>query len=212
MTCRTALPRPVLLDVDGVLLDSVEFFDGIWRRWARLVGLDEEWVSASARGRRTEDVLSAMTPWLDVAFERRRLDALVAQHLDQIQPIAGARMLLESVQGRPHALVTSGSQWFVERSFAGLGLPLPAVCVYGEDVETGKPAPDCYRLGAQRLGVSPQQCIAVDDSEAGITAAMLAGCAVIGVGDSVPAELASMIEVDTVQNLARGWSLAGRTA
>ncbi|WP_234010710.1 HAD family hydrolase [Streptomyces sp. SPB074] len=50
----------------------------------------------------------------------------------------------------------------------------------GEDVVRGKPAPDCYALGAARLGVPARECVAVEDAPAGAEAARVAGRHVVG--------------------------------
>ncbi len=55
------------------------------------------------------------------------------------------------------------------------------VVVCAEDVPRNKPAPDCYRLAARRLGFDPAQCVAIEDTEAGVTAAAAAGMPVVAV-------------------------------
>ncbi|MGJ3559345.1 HAD-IA family hydrolase [Streptomyces sp. INA 01156] len=52
--------------------------------------------------------------------------------------------------------------------------------VYGNDVEHAKPAPDCFSLAAARLGMAPAACLVVEDAPAGVSAAVAAGCQVIG--------------------------------
>jgi beta-phosphoglucomutase-like phosphatase (HAD superfamily) len=49
-----------------------------------------------------------------------------------------------------------------------------------EDVRQGKPAPDVYLEAAGRAGVLPEECVVVEDSVAGVTAAARAGCKVLG--------------------------------
>ena len=49
-----------------------------------------------------------------------------------------------------------------------------------EDVKNAKPAPDIYQLAAQRAGFKPARCLVVEDSVTGATAALAAGCKVIG--------------------------------
>jgi beta-phosphoglucomutase-like phosphatase (HAD superfamily) len=56
------------------------------------------------------------------------------------------------------------------------GLPAITHIVSGEDVPRGKPFPDPYQLGAQLLGVPPSDCLAIEDSPAGVTSARSAGC------------------------------------
>jgi sugar-phosphatase len=53
--------------------------------------------------------------------------------------------------------------------------------VGAEDVPRGKPAPDGFLLGAARLGVPPEGCVVLEDSSAGIAAALAAGMTVVGV-------------------------------
>jgi sugar-phosphatase len=59
------------------------------------------------------------------------------------------------------------------------GIPVPAVIVAAEDVSRGKPAPDCFRLGAQRLGVDARDCLVFEDAPAGIAAAEAAQASVM---------------------------------
>lgn len=47
------------------------------------------------------------------------------------------------------------------------GLPLPGVFVTAEDTERSKPAPDGFLLGAKRLGVAPEDCLAFEDAPPG---------------------------------------------
>jgi sugar-phosphatase len=51
--------------------------------------------------------------------------------------------------------------------------------VAAEDVEHGKPAPDCFRLAAARLGTTAERCLVIEDSPAGIAAAERAGARVL---------------------------------
>ena len=59
------------------------------------------------------------------------------------------------------------------------GIPIPALMVAAEDVSVGKPAPDCFLLGAKRLGVDARDCLVFEDAPAGIAAAEAAGAAVM---------------------------------
>ncbi len=50
-----------------------------------------------------------------------------------------------------------------------------------EEVKRGKPAPDSYRLGAERLGYAPSDCVVFEDAPAGVVAGRAAGARVVGV-------------------------------
>ncbi|WP_433340186.1 HAD-IA family hydrolase [Streptomyces sp. CA-253872] len=179
---KTPLLRAVLLDVDGVLLDSAAVHRRVWDAWAARNGLDPEAVWPLTFGRRPEDTVRAAAPGLDVMAERRVLDGMLAAEGDAVPPVPGAGRLLAALDAArvPWALVTSGDRATVPARFASAGLPLPRVRVYGEDVVRGKPAPDCYALAAARLDVPPPVCVAVEDAPAGVRAAREAGCHVIG--------------------------------
>ncbi|MFJ6069292.1 HAD family hydrolase [Streptomyces sp. NPDC093065] len=177
----------VLFDVDGVLLDSAAAHRRVWDAWSLSRGLDAETVWRLTFGRRPEDTVTDAAAHLDPALERRALDGLLAKERDGIPPVDGAAELLRALSGSPWAIVTSGDRAFVEARFAATGLPLPAVRVYGGDVERAKPAPDCFALAASRLGVDPSACVVVEDAPAGIRAAVAAGCTVIGLTTTHPA-------------------------
>lgn len=170
----------VLFDVDGVLLDSTAAHRRVWGAWSRRRGLDSETVWRLTFGRRPEDTVRDAAPHLDPATERRFLDALLAEEKDGFPAVDGAADLLHALPPTSWAIVTSGDRAPVQERFALARLPLPAVQVYGADVERAKPAPDCFLLAASRLGVSPSTCLVVEDAPAGVQAARAAGCTVVG--------------------------------
>jgi sugar-phosphatase len=64
-----------------------------------------------------------------------------------------------------------------------VGLPTARVVITGEDVTTGKPTPDGYLAAAAALGLSPADCVVVEDSPAGVAAGRAAGAGhVLGIG------------------------------
>ncbi|MBV7246107.1 HAD-IA family hydrolase [Streptomyces sp. MW-W600-10] len=170
----------VLFDVDGVLLDSAGAHRRVWDAWSAARGLDPEKVWELTFGRRPEDTVRDVAAQLDPAAERQVLDRLLEREMGSIQPVEGAPDLLESLSGSPWAIVTSGDRDFVAARFAATGLALPAVQVYGSDVQHAKPAPDCFALAASRLGVAPAECLVVEDAPAGVRAAVAAGCFAVG--------------------------------
>ncbi|MFJ8363160.1 HAD-IA family hydrolase [Streptomyces sp. NPDC093984] len=178
----------MLFDVDGVLLDSTAAHRRIWTAWSLAHGLNPEKVWRLTHGRRPEDTIRDAAPHLDPAVERQALDELSAREKDGFPPIDGAADLLEALSDSPWAIVTSGDRTSVGERFVAAGLPLPTVQVYGGDVEHAKPAPDCFALAASRLGVAPSACLVVEDAPAGVSAAVAAGCTVIGLTTTHPEE------------------------
>ena len=60
----------------------------------------------------------------------------------------------------------------------------------------GKPNPDPYLLGAQRLGLKPEECVVVEDAPAGVLSGLAAGCKVIAV--NAPDDTPKLEQVDLV--------------
>jgi mannitol-1-/sugar-/sorbitol-6-phosphatase len=171
----------VLFDLDGVLMDSGAAVERAWTRWAAGHGLDVAVVLAEAHGRRTQDTIRAVAPWLDVEAETRGLEAGESDDTDGVVALPGAASLLESLPAERWAVATSGSRRLATTRLAHGGLPLPRVLVTAEDVERGKPDPQPYLAAAAALGVEPSRCLVVEDAPAGIAAGKAAGAAVLAV-------------------------------
>ena len=101
----------------------------------------------------------------------------------------GALALLDALDAAklPKAIVTSSSRRTAERhlSLAGIDDRFDAILTR-DDVSRGKPSPDLYLLAAKRMGAVPQACLAIEDSNPGVTAALAAGAITIMVPDIVP--------------------------
>lgn len=72
--------------------------------------------------------------------------------------------------------------------------------VDGNDIKRSKPDPEVFLLAAQRLGIPPENCLVVEDAEAGIQAALAGGMSVLGVGSASNSQAASirMLDLSTV--------------
>ncbi|QGN48351.1 HAD-IA family hydrolase [Micromonospora sp. WMMC415] len=178
----------VLWDLDGVLIDSSRAVVGLWRRIAAGYG---RWPDPAAIRR---DVLGC-APEHTVATlfgdlpEADRQDVL--RQVREAEPaldfvaVPGAVALVGALRdaGLPMALVTGASDRRARRVVRELGLAgaFTATVTWGE-TPRGKPAPDCYRLGAERLGLDPADCLVVEDSSGGVRAATAAGAASVAVG------------------------------
>ncbi len=66
-----------------------------------------------------------------------------------------------------------------KRRVEAAGLPLPKVIIGASDVARGKPNPDCFQLGAERLGFSASDCLVFEDAPAGMQAGLSAGADVM---------------------------------
>jgi sugar-phosphatase len=169
----------LLFDLDGVLVDSRAVVERTWRRWAQRHQLDPEVILRVAHGRRTRDTLQAMVPHLNLDSEVAWLDAAELADFDGLFAVEGALRLLSTLPANAWGVVTSGGHRLARRRLVSAGLPVPAVLVTSEDVTLGKPAPDGYRLAAERLGFEPSSCLVFEDAPAGVVAGRAAGARVV---------------------------------
>lgn len=177
----------VLFDFDGVLVDSTGVVARQYEVWARENGLDPEAILHSAHGVRTVEVVSRVAPHLDAEAETIKIERREAEDpAARIMP--GAIDLVRSIPMGKWGVVTSGGRLLATSRMERLGIPMPRVLVTAEDVVHGKPAPDPYLKGAERLGVPPAKCIVVEDALAGIRAAHAAGMQVISLPSTYPVE------------------------
>ncbi|CAL9438952.1 MULTISPECIES: HAD-IA family hydrolase [Streptomyces] len=185
-TATTVLPaRALLLDMDGTLVNSDAAVERVWRRWADRHGLDGDEVMKVVHGRQGYASMALLLP--DRPMEQNYADnaRMLAEETadtEGVVAIPGAPDFLASLRGLPHALVTSADVALSTARMAAAGLAQPDVRVTAESVGASKPDPEGFLKGAAELGIAPADCIAFEDSGAGIAAARAAGMRVVGVG------------------------------
>jgi len=177
----------VLFDLDGVLVDSTPSVERAWREWAGRHGLDVTDILAVSHGRRTAETISLVAPHLDAVAEAKRLEAKEIEDAANVLPIEGVAALLETLPPQRWAVVTSGTRALAHARLRACSLPIPEAFVGAEDVQKGKPDPECYLRGAKLLGVGPDRCVVIEDAPSGIAAGRAAGAAVIAVTTTRPA-------------------------
>lgn len=178
----------LLFDLDGVLVDSRAVVERTWRRWGERHQTDIEPFLRVAHGRRTRDTLQALAPHLDVDAEAAWLDATELADLDGLVAVPGAARILSALPSGSWAVVTSCGRALALRRLEAVHLPAPALLITSEDVQQGKPAPDGYRLAAERLGHDPASCLVFEDAPPGVAAARAAGARVVALTTTHPAE------------------------
>ncbi|MBW1640344.1 HAD-IA family hydrolase [Microbacterium resistens] len=182
---QTLRARAALLDMDGTLVDSTAVVERLWLEWAQPHGLDTQTVLEVVHGRQGHQSMAILLPDRDHAInlvENEELLARESADVDGVVEIAGAGTFLTALRDLPHSIVTSANVSLMTARMQAAGLTIPVTRVTAEDVTASKPDPEGFLLGAQRLGIAPEECVAFEDSEAGIAAAKAAGMRVVGVG------------------------------
>ncbi|MFJ9346107.1 HAD-IA family hydrolase [Streptomyces sp. NPDC101237] len=185
MTATVLTARALLLDMDGTLVNSDAVVERIWRRWSERHGLDGDEVMKVVHGRQGHASMAVLLPDRPVRqnlADNARMLAEETADMDGVVEVPGAAAFLASLEGLPHALVTSADVALSTARMAAAGLPLPAVRITAESVGASKPDPEGFLKGAAELGVAPEDCVVFEDSGAGIAAGRAAGMRVVGVG------------------------------
>jgi mannitol-1-/sugar-/sorbitol-6-phosphatase len=169
-----------LFDMDGTLIDSSAATLRCWGAWADRHGLDKDEFLPTIHGVKGVDTISRLgIPGLDPVAEAASILVAEMEDLDGIVAISGVVEFLNSLPSDNWAIVTSAPAELAKLRLAAAGVRAPDVIVTGEDVAVGKPHPQCFLLGAQRLGVNIEDCVVFEDAHAGIRAGESAGAALV---------------------------------
>lgn len=175
-----------LFDLDGTLVDSLPAVERSWINWALSWGVNPQDVLAFIHGKQA---ITSLRHFMEgeseetIQKEFLKLEQIEATDTEGVTALPGAHLLLSELnrQNIPWAIVTSGSMPVASARHKAANLPEPEVFITAEQVKHGKPQPDAYLLGAERLGLAPEDCVVVEDAAAGVMAGLAAGCKVIAV-------------------------------
>jgi len=173
----------VIFDMDGVIVDTEQVWEAVRKQ------LVADWGGRSVPGAQQAMMGMSSSEWsrymheelglspspaeINAEVVRRMLD----RYRQELPVIDGAvdavRRLARTF---PLAVASSSNRPLIDAVLAAAGIAdCFATTVSSEEVARGKPSPDVYLETARRLGVPPEQCVAIEDSGSGIRAAHAAG-------------------------------------
>lgn len=177
-----------LFDCDGTIVDSMPLHYVAWKmalaEWG--CGFEEE-LFYSWGGKPTREIIATLNQMnglnMPVEALALRKEELYFELLPTLKAVPEVMEHIEAQQGRiPFAVVSGGRRNSVMRSLGTLGLVERFKTIVGaEDYAHSKPAPDCFLLAADRLGIAPENCLVFEDTDLGIEAATAAGMASVRV-------------------------------
>ena len=189
-------PTAVVFDMDGTLLDTEQLAARAWGEAADALGVGfDPALALTLVGRNFADCSRLLRGHFGVDYPTEALldswhatyDGIVAR--EGVAVKEGVHALLDWLDAAsiPRAIATSTRRDRAEAKLAHAALlsRFDAV-VGGDEVARGKPAPDIYVVAAARLGIAPERCVALEDSEPGFHSALAAGMIPILVPDLLP--------------------------
>ncbi|MCL6270306.1 HAD family phosphatase [Sansalvadorimonas sp. 2012CJ34-2] len=188
-------PDAILLDMDGTLFNTEIIFKDLWQKTATGFGLDlTDELYQKFIGARYDQCVGFIEELGGPGFDINTfLDAMTKDEQEiKSNPIPlkpGTLELFDWLEANkiPTGLVTSSNRETVQKHFLHYGGEDHfSVIVCGDDVNHPKPEPEPYLLACQRLGVNPENVVAVEDSNPGVVSALKAGCRTIMVPDVLP--------------------------
>jgi mannitol-1-/sugar-/sorbitol-6-/2-deoxyglucose-6-phosphatase len=188
------MQQAIIFDMDGVIIDS----EPLWQTAEKLVfeTIGIHLTTAMCRqtiGLRTDEVIRY---WFDrQPWESKSLEQVEAELLAEVEVLilaqgnamAGLHTILESISGSNLrlAIASSSPKKLIQSVMTKLSISDYFESFYsGFDVPNGKPDPAVYFAAANGLGLAPENCLAIEDSLAGIRSAKAAGMKVIAVPES----------------------------
>jgi beta-phosphoglucomutase family hydrolase len=204
--------KAVLCDMDGVISDTYSFHFAAWREifakrgiefttqdFANLFGARNDLIVGSVMGKQlSEKDVRRMLQEKEEAFRRRAAGL--------IKPFPGVVRLLNALR-KGHfglALVSSGPTENIDFVLSELGLAGAFSCIVsGHELSESKPGPQIYLFAAEKLRVTADDCVVIEDSPIGVKAAKSAGMKCLAVANSHPRENLQEADklVDSLENV-----------
>lgn len=189
----------VIFDLDGTVLDNEDEYGIAFKKMLSKFGKKTDSEFPHTQGIGMEENWQKLIPKYKIKTKKsikqlsKETQEIYLNMLSRVTLKEGVRSFIEEIKdsGILVALATSNTWPTVEKVFDALNLEeIFEIVTTGEEVKFKKPDPETFLLTAQKLGVDPENCLVIEDTEAGIKAAKDAGMKVIAIArDSKHAKL-----------------------
>lgn len=187
-----SVKKAALFDLDGVVFDTEAQYSCYWDAVGKMYYPELERFGSKIKGQTLTQIFEKWFP------DKPDVRARIASELDDFERnmvyeyVPGVETFLAALKAAdiPTAVVTSSNA----EKMSNVYKAHPAFETYFDKIFTSeyfkrsKPAPDCYLLAAEMLGVPPERCVVFEDSFHGLEAGRSAGMRVVGLSTTNPAE------------------------
>lgn len=185
----------IIYDLDGVITETARFHYESWKKIAAQLNYDlTEKQNAKLKGVGRKDSLDKIIEWSgaklaslekhNLLIEKNQHYLTLIESLNQNDIFEGFVAFNQKAQKKGLRTAVGSSSKNAIKILDLLDLiDRFHVIVDGSMVENTKPAPDIFMLAAEKLNLPPQNCLVVEDSEAGVEAALEAGMKVASFGE-----------------------------
>jgi len=212
--CNIMSIQGVLWDMDGVLVDTGEFHYQAWSRTLALFDIPfSRELFRETFGMNNKGILERLLGdetdhrFFTIIIDKK--EKLFRQVIHgHVKPLPGVVEMLHFLKSKSirQAIASSAPQENIDALVDELILRDSFEAIVSGDELAGKPAPDVFLAASQAIGVSPQNCLVIEDSVAGVEAAKRAGILCLAVTNTNPAGnlyqadyvVDSLLQVDTV--------------
>ena len=201
--------KAIIFDLDGVIVDTAKYHYLAWKDLAGKLGFDfteeqNELLKGVSRVRSLEILLDIGKVDLEEDHKTRLLEEKNKQYLEYIAKM-DHKEILPGIDDVLHYLKLNKVPFALGSASKNARLILERLnlidlfeaIVDGNDVSTAKPDPEVFLLAAKKMGKSPEDCIVVEDAQAGIQAARRAHMTSLGIGDHSVLKEADFVLKDT---------------
>jgi HAD superfamily hydrolase (TIGR01509 family) len=181
--------KAIIFDMDGVLVDSMPYHAEAWKQAFAAAGIKVEkreiYELEGSNHFQTVDIIfrrSGRVPTDKDAEELSHRKIEIFNRIEKILPFDGMRELLADLAPVYRLAVVSGSNRRTVHELMNKFFPgVFNVIISGDDVKKSKPDPEPYLMAIEKLGVSKEECMVIENAPLGIRSAKSAGLRCIAV-------------------------------
>lgn len=186
--------KGLLFDLDGVIVDTARYHFLAWRKMANSLGFDiNEEQNEQLKGISRRKSIEQIIAWGNIKLTDEEIDSYMEQkntwyleHINKMTPndvLPGADRFLKECKAIGYRLALGSASKNAMSILKKLELiPLFDAIIDGNKAQKSKPDPQVFLLGAEGLGLPPEQCIVFEDAIAGIQAAHNGNMLAVGIG------------------------------